>query len=52
MSMKLNRYIVLEVRQRFQLGYTQYELSEIYQLDLELIERICKKVKYETIQRD
>jgi hypothetical protein len=49
MSMKLNRYIVLEVRQRFQLGYTQYELSEIYQLDLELIERICNKIKKSSI---
>jgi hypothetical protein len=47
--MKLNRYIVLEVRQRFQLGYTQYELSEIYQLDLELIERICNKIKKSSI---
>ena len=43
MSMKLNRYIVLEVRERLLLGYTKYELSEIYQLDLELIEKILKK---------
>jgi hypothetical protein len=41
--MKLNRYIVLEVRERFLLGYTEYELSQIYQLNLELIEKILKK---------
>jgi hypothetical protein len=42
MSMKLNRYIVLEICERFQLGYTKYELVQIYQLDLKLIERILK----------
>jgi hypothetical protein len=42
MSMKLNRYIIIEVRERFTLGYTQYELAQIYQLELKLIERILK----------
>ena len=51
MSMKLNRYIVLEVRERFLLGYTEYELSQIYRLELKLIQKICKKVKYEKISR-